>query len=300
MNSKPIIFSAPMIQAILARKKSQTRRVIKNLDMIQDVRDGVPYFEDAYGDWHKTSIACPYGQPGDQLWLRETWGIHRLDNNGHKEFPNILYKADGSTRLVLSQKVWEYEQEKFQWRPSIFMPRWASRINLLIKDVRVERLQAISEADAIAEGIEIPSVLLTGSTYPNLSYEIDGPSTIVDYFHQLWDSINGKRKVLKPQSWKLWTWGKTPSDDPEAIGLDIALPGSIQWRNTDDIDLPEWVNFDLSAPPDSGYYDVIWESGDDPVHIYLSRSEPEQSDYIHPYSWTSNPWVFVIEFEVIP
>jgi hypothetical protein len=195
MNSKPIIFSAPMIQAILARKKSQTRRVIKNLDMIQDVRDGVPYFEDAYGDWHKTSTACPYGQPGDQLWLRETWGIHRLDNNGHKEFPNILYKADSSTRLVLSQKVWEYEQEEFQWRPSIFMPRWASRINLLIKDVRVERLQEISEADAIAEGFE--AWAYTG----NDGYD-DDFGTAKDGFTRLWDHIN----ALRGYSWASNPW----------------------------------------------------------------------------------------------
>lgn len=182
MNSKPIIFSAPMIQAILAGRKTQTRRVIKNLDMIQDVRDGVPYFEDAYGDWHKTSAACPYGQPGNYLWVKETWA-HPVRGC---EFQNgVSYRADHIDPSG--------DASPIKWRPSIFMPRWASRINLLIKNVRVERLQEISEADAIAEGTEVPSVLLTGSTYPNLSYEIDGPSTIVDYYHQLWDHINAKR-----------------------------------------------------------------------------------------------------------
>lgn len=199
MNSKPIIFSAPMIQAILAGKKSQTRRVIKNLDMIQDVRDGVPYFEDAYGDWHKTSTACPYGQPGDQLWLRETWDLRYWkywEDGGYdyREWHGPLPRFLPSGWVINYRAGWQNDDpELYQWRPSIFMPRWASRINLLIRSVRVERLQAISEADAIAEGIEIPSILLTGSTYPNLSYEIDGPSTIVDYYRQLWDTINAKR-----------------------------------------------------------------------------------------------------------
>jgi hypothetical protein len=123
--SKPILFSAPMINALKAGKKHQTRRIKK-------------------GD------QCPYGQEGDSLWVRETWATDALYNyTKPKNIPNdspVCYYADYSTinqesTLILGK-----------WRPSIFMPRSFSRMTLLITQVSSEPLHLISDADAIAEG----------------------------------------------------------------------------------------------------------------------------------------------------
>ena len=86
---------------------------------------------------------CPYGILGDRLWVRETWGAHRITGtaggNSYYEYPNVLYRADSSTRLVIGDEVWGYVEDSFRWRPSIHMPRWASRITLEVADVRVEQ-----------------------------------------------------------------------------------------------------------------------------------------------------------------
>lgn len=137
-----------------------------------------------------------YGQPGDRLWVRETWrcrGGREYEYQQHQ--PSIMYRAD----------TWEYEQE--QWRPSIFMPRWASRITLEIESVRVERLNAISAEDAIAEGIRIEkgSGLIDGEDCymmtTNSGY-MRGPLGAIHAYMDLWQSINGKG------SWDLnpWVW----------------------------------------------------------------------------------------------
>jgi hypothetical protein len=131
MKERPILFSGPMIRAILDGQKTQTRRVIKPdwwrcLD---------PEDED---DRQQALRTCPYGQPGDRLWVRETWNADWCDH--------IIYRADGG-----SAKDAGYGTEP-KWKPSIFMPRWASRLTLEVVDVRVERLQEIDEDDAVAEG----------------------------------------------------------------------------------------------------------------------------------------------------
>lgn len=158
----PILFSAPMVRAILDGRKSQTRRVVKPQ----------PEFEMAWAskgfdrqvatvlDKWGTEIAvhpCPYGQPGDRLWVRETWAKerHRIIHTFKGEAPSrmegdVFYRATTPDIYGLA------------WRPSIHMPRWASRILLEIVDVRVERLQQISEEDAIAEGYESRAAFLAG------------------------------------------------------------------------------------------------------------------------------------------
>jgi len=79
MKDHPILFSAPMITAILNGTKTMTRRIVKNLDLIEDVEDGIPFFADEYGDWHKTETRCPYGFKDDLLYVRETWNLFLND-----------------------------------------------------------------------------------------------------------------------------------------------------------------------------------------------------------------------------
>lgn len=138
---KPIIFSGPMVRAIIEGRKTQTRRIVKQPE----------YFGCVTGDCtHDRQVECdqfivdqsPYGKPGDRLWVRETWGgddlcgyAYRAD---HPDWPR--FQGDG-------------EQPSGPWRSPIHMPRPASRLTLEITDVRVQRVQDISEEDAKAEGV---------------------------------------------------------------------------------------------------------------------------------------------------
>lgn len=132
MKERPILFSAPMIQALLNGKKSQTRRSIKwpkEYQVDNAAMERIAARNDPFA-----LRRCPYGQPGDRLWVRETFTAN--------EFMECKYRADGTIPS--------------HWTPSIHMPRWASRITLEITNVRIERLQDISESDAAAEGFDLP------------------------------------------------------------------------------------------------------------------------------------------------
>jgi hypothetical protein len=169
---KPIIFSTPMLQAILEGRKTQTRRVITNIpghgritDLGESETPGYKWcFRDKKFLWHEVNeIKSPY-KTGDILWVRETWAdMHFVaDILGHdRPETKYLYMADYSYETFDSTK----------WRPSLFMPREAARIFLEVKSVRVERLQEISEADANAEDFCFGC----------------------DWFHDYWDSLNAKR-----------------------------------------------------------------------------------------------------------
>ena len=159
MKERPIIFSAEMVQAILDGRKTQTRRVMKVPPReINGV--GIVYESDK----------CPYGQPGNRLWVRETWAYW-----GSIETPEaIIYRTDGDKAGV-------------RWRPSIYMPRKYSRITLEVTGVRVERVQDISHRDALAEGVSYDVSQDDGAPVPR--------------FQKLWDSINAKRG---------YSWDKNP------------------------------------------------------------------------------------------
>lgn len=196
MKERPILFSGPMVRAILEGRKTQTRRAIK-----------ADIFE-AEVEWNPTgrtqvSINCTYGKPGERLWVRETWReADSLLLGGSEIDPPCIfaYKADNSIRGFDGQiyDTFGLNFERLKWRPSIFMPRAASRILLEITDVRVERLQDISESDARAEGVE---------QWPDGNFKAytktPGKFTYAkDAFRTLWQSING------PESWveNPWVW----------------------------------------------------------------------------------------------
>lgn len=169
MKERPILFSGEMVRAILDGRKTQTRRAMKPQPK---------QINSSYWGWARKSVflhrhrlgsgfpewiqRCPYGKPGDRLYVRETWGISHHGGatiKGTPHDPYVLYRATNSEP---TGDELENQWEPFKWRPSIHMPRWASRILLEITDVRVERLQDISEEDARAEGYESREDFLYG------------------------------------------------------------------------------------------------------------------------------------------
>ena len=214
MKERPMLFSAPMVRAILDGRKTVTRRIVKPVKFYPDFgravgqvggvwRYGSPAAlglrergdhwsvvlkgdvlqrmctSEAYG-WG-AGAGCPYGVPGgDRLYVRETWAApHAYDH-----LPPRLIPQDARIHYAATE-----DRGGLLWRPSIHMPRWASRITLEITGVRVERLQGISEADAIAEGVR-NSLHLPGGRFARENFE------------HLWWTINGDG------SWESnpWMW----------------------------------------------------------------------------------------------
>ncbi len=196
MKEHPIIFSGPMVKAILEGRKTQTRRLngLKkvneqpdNFEFIEQDRHGYFVFRkyldrdrDAYYD---RFTRCPYGQVGDRLWVREAFT--KIEGTGQGDW-NLMYKADPT--------VDPYGLAK--WKPSIHMPRWASRITLEITGVKVERIQEIQDTptDALKEGIKLKQ--------PYVHADLK----VVADFKELWDSINAKRGYgwdVNPWDWAL-------------------------------------------------------------------------------------------------
>lgn len=201
MNEKPILFNSEMVNAILSGRKTQTRRIIK-LPLIDknigcELAGNELAGEVNAGDY----INCPLGKPGDQLWVRETFGKYRAAPSG------FVYRADGELPCGDPER----------WTPSIHMPRWASRINLLITGVRVERLQDISEQDAMAEGITAKEVIIetryeggghveiTAERFFFVGGDDEGYESAGEAFAELWDSIYGKKEG---ENWQAnpWVW----------------------------------------------------------------------------------------------
>lgn len=193
----PILFSTSMVQAILDDRKSMTRRVVKP----QPDENGVEFMPNAPSlDWEQVykdiwrpwiwdteegeSIMkdCPYGQPGDLLWVRESWC--KITNASKEEDNRLHYRASTG-------------KNNFTWKPSIHMMKSDARIWLQVTDVRVERLNDISEEDAIAEGI----LKINTGYYKNYLYDTGGIPPFAS-FRSLWQSING------PESWDAnpWVW----------------------------------------------------------------------------------------------
>jgi hypothetical protein len=215
---KPILFSGPMVCSILGGKKTQTRRIIKPVRNFE--HHGICKPEMAADSWavwwHGAETdrvgclqECPYGKPGDRLWVREAWrtgskldslswlGIsERAKEAGYSPGCPIRYEASGTVRR------WgDNDTDHFggwgRYRHARFMPCWASRITLEITEVRVERLQEISEEDARAEGVEITD------EWTGAAEDLNGRHVMA--YSILWDSINGKA------SWKAnpWVWALT-------------------------------------------------------------------------------------------
>lgn len=194
MTDRPILFSGPMVRALLDGRKTQTRRVVKGVagaDAIEPHEEFPGEFAVWMNGEQQHSLVCPYGCPGDRLWVKETWraqeafdhmspteiGQAFADEYGEPWCP-IRYVADGKCEGSVEQ--WQ-ESPLGKTRVSIHMPRWASRLTLEITEVRVERLQDISEADALAEGI--------------IEYEADQDED-GDPAEYAWDEERGRGEVF--------------------------------------------------------------------------------------------------------
>lgn len=209
MRERPILFSAPMVHSILEGRKTQTRRMLKpqpqaqhwtpereSYIMTPTIEQGglITYAEFPYTMGEVEQFPCPYGQPGDRLWVREAWATYPIPWNEFKieDLPidlrdknpvcEIFYKADGSKAYIS------------RWRPSIHMPRRASRILLEITGIRVERLLDTSHEDAIAEGCSGQGWKVVDPRHPVIYPAIE--------YKALWESINGRG------SWNVnpWVW----------------------------------------------------------------------------------------------
>ncbi|WP_420105752.1 hypothetical protein [Herbaspirillum huttiense] len=221
MKERPILFSAPMVRAILAGDKTQTRRIAKDVrhpDLGNVYAPGALVLERE--PQHVIDRACPYGRPGDRLWVRETWQYADWTEEGE---PHIGYAADGERILIEEypeewgkrlEEVWcelsapkNYDIDNRaadrRWRPNIHMPRWACRILLEITGVRVERLQDISEAGCWAEGIEEIDGSLDDLKIVEMAKRMGRcVDDVAPTFAALWESISG------PGSWDAnpWVW----------------------------------------------------------------------------------------------
>jgi hypothetical protein len=223
VKERPILFSAPMVRAILEGRKTQTRRVLKHqpircnefpvLLFPQSKDEAIEQTGYIWPNAKDQIVAlCPYGQPGDRLWVRETWQGPLMDADTMEteyraspdEFHNpkyCVYAADGGPA---PEFVTLDDELVCRWRPSIHMPRWASRILLEVVSVRVERLQDISEADAKAEGSDC---LITANCTDRSRALLDLPlmedrTPYRNGYALLWESINGDG------SWEAnpWVW----------------------------------------------------------------------------------------------
>lgn len=181
MKERPILFSGPMVRALLDGKKTQTRRIVKpQPDTMYEYKNNPELLEFLHpvtsGTYSRKTFTqlCKFGQIGDRLWVRETWCNYPMAGNDGDSA--VIYRATNDCI------------PPGRWRPSIFMARSDSRITLEITGVRVERVQDISENDAIAEGAQCAGF----------------PASLTNRgaFGQLWQKING------PESWAAnpWVW----------------------------------------------------------------------------------------------
>ncbi len=209
-----MLFSAPMVRALLAGTKTQTRRTT-GLPRMEELQPGFWHLSNAHGGRvgvttdRISEVAPDYTaiQPGDRLWVKETWRVPAQDDRiAPRDLARqiIGYEADCSPGTISATgKV----------RVSIHMPRWASRLTLHVTDVRVERLQSISEADAAAEGI-----VQIGRFFGVADADWDSASTVsaVDAYANLWEDINGAG------SWDKNPWVAAYTFDVERSNIDQA------------------------------------------------------------------------------
>ncbi|HEY4137065.1 MAG TPA: hypothetical protein VGN65_01320 [Casimicrobiaceae bacterium] len=205
MKERPILFSGEMVRVILDGRKTQTRRVVTPQPNAGDADASWPHdrsrltFLDIIEkpEYYAACGWCRQGAPGDRLWVRETFFDYDAGEPAPRGATPLDHKVLIDERIEYRATPWYHEfadpEACGPWRPSIFMPRWASRITLEITAVRVERLQDINEADAIAEGC-------TGAHFENAAEDY-APT---DEYRKLWDSLNAKRGY----GWKVnpWVW----------------------------------------------------------------------------------------------
>lgn len=209
---RPILFSAPMVRALLAGTKTQTRRIVKGAPRLITPfigADDKPTHEFGLHFTHERVInkhvRCPYGAPGDRLWVRETWRFNWASGEGSE----VEYRADAAKHIwPVNAKESKFLDGGAKWKPSIFLQRQFSRLALEVTGIRVERLQEITEIDAKAEGVQGVALRDGGKGWRNYVIERESSGinstfrTARDSYESLWESINGA------DSWagNPWVW----------------------------------------------------------------------------------------------
>lgn len=224
---RPILFSTEMVQAILDGRKTMTRRVVTPQPMMKDL-----YFAENRSDINAVKLAdyrikldqvkkadilrykkAPY-QPGDILWVRETWVPYAGENCACSYYgyeckcEPYWYRANWSEDFA---NECEYPEDRMRWRPSIFMPKEVARLFLRVTDVRVERVQEIGEADAVREGLRMPRI----GEHVHDGMELQMICTAQDAFAALWDSLNAKRGNGWDANPWVWVYSFERTDKPE-------------------------------------------------------------------------------------
>lgn len=196
MKERPILMSGSMVRAIIEGRKTQTRRLAKHPLAMAAKRihsyHGQTEFDCVLADETGGIIHCPYGVPGDRLWVRETWcawDTNDEEQEANEVAGNVAHLVEiGIGRWHITYRA-DPRRHAEKWRPSIFMPRWASRITLEIEAVRVERLIEITREDCIAEGVSVvgnpPKWGVEGSGRCLCWMQPEGA------YRELWESING-------------------------------------------------------------------------------------------------------------
>lgn len=216
MSDKPILFSAPMVRALLAGTKTQTRRVFKPQPTMHDAGDctvnghrgNVDYLMREIAPAHWLQIAV-----GDRLWVREAWvplspqgnQCAIADATNSMTIDGAHQHKDGRYTAGLGERNYAPGAfDRFKWRPSIHMPRWASRLTLVVTEVRVQRLDEISDEGAIAEGIQLWPSGHYGPPPPEDDAEVVVCDNPTEAYMELWNAINGTKQ--QPDAWSLNPW----------------------------------------------------------------------------------------------
>lgn len=218
MKERPILFSAPMVRALLDGSKTQTRRVVTPAPEMVTDKSIAPWDGDPAALLRLLTLngkTCRYGQPGDRLWVREahslypTHGQHRADGERWGPWGGLPTTVSADGKQIAYYREGFDRCDPGRWRPSIHMPHWASRILLEVASIRVERLQDISEADALAEGVvawragwdkKTAATMFLRGTEARVNTNEGGVAKRLYYL--LWESINGAG------SWAAnpWVW----------------------------------------------------------------------------------------------
>lgn len=203
MRERPILMQGRLVRKTLRDEKTQTRRVVQIPDAVGPITRCRGYDEFQQRWWFTTEgddrrashlVRCPYGGPGDRLYVRETFRLWERVFQGHADYvpwPGGLTDPEAPRRCMVDYAATSDVSSDYPWRPSIHMPRWASRLDLEVVDIRVERIQDIGTEDCIAEGVEF---WVPGS--PEGSFKaFDGSwhVTAQEAFRVGWDEINGSR-----------------------------------------------------------------------------------------------------------
>ncbi|WP_333896673.1 hypothetical protein [Mixta calida] len=213
MKERPILFSEQRVRALLAGQQTQTRRIMKSQPFGpgQDNHEGC-YVVDVTSNYlhgkkmmsmANLSYQCPYGQPGDRLWVRETWRgpiVPTAELEAYERAPANFRQAKYCQYRADSRELGQQhdeESETFGWQTGIHMPRWASRIDLLITGVRAERIQEISDDDVMAEGVQTDSHFL--NHFFTMNHELIAPK---EAYRKAWEKQYGGT------SWEVnpWVW----------------------------------------------------------------------------------------------